>query len=129
MEHISTVENPTVLNRLGAITSTVCALHCALCALAPALLSVLGLSVLISHEAEWIFTILASIIAIAAAIKGYCQCESWKKPMMFVTGILILLIARSTEALGINIPEVYITITGGSILVWGHLSNLRACRK
>lgn len=129
MEHISTVENPTVLNRMGAITSTVCALHCALCALAPALLSVLGLSVLISHEAEWIFTILASIIAIAAAIKGYCQCESWKKPMMFVTGILILLIARSTEALGINIPEVYITITGGSILVWGHLSNLRACRK
>jgi hypothetical protein len=129
MEHISTVENPTVLNRLGAITSTVCALHCALCALAPALLSVLGLSVLISHEAEWIFTILASIIAIAAAIKGYCQCESWKKPMMFVTGILILLIARSTEALGINIPEVYITITGGSILVLGHLSNLRACRK
>jgi len=106
MEHISTVENPTVLNRMGAITSTVCALHCALCALAPALLSVLGLSVLISHEAEWIFTILASIIAIAAAIKGYCQCESWKKPMMFVTGILILLIARSTEALGINIPEV-----------------------
>jgi len=129
MEHISTVENPTVLNRMGAITSTVCALHCALCALAPALLSVLGLSVLISHEAEWIFTILASIIAIAAAIKGYCQCESWKKPMMFVTGILILLIARSTEALGINIPEVYITITGGSILVLGHLSNLRACRK
>ena len=129
MEHISTVENPTVLNRLGAITSTVCALHCALCALAPALLSVLGLSVLISHEAEWIFTILASIIAIAAAIKGYCQCESWKKPMMFVTGVLILLIARSTEALGINIPEVYITITGGSILVLGHLSNLRACRK
>ena len=129
MEHISTVENPTVLNRLGAITSTVCALHCALCALAPALLSVLGLSVLISHEAEWIFTILASIIAIAAAIKGYCQCESWKKPMMFVTGILILLIARSTETLGINIPEVYITITGGSILVLGHLSNLRACRK
>ena len=63
MEHISTVENPTVLNRLGAITSTVCALHCALCALAPALLSILGLSVLISHEAEWIFTILASIIA------------------------------------------------------------------
>jgi len=129
MEHISTVENPTVLNRLGAITSTVCALHCALCALAPALLSVLGLSVLISHEAEWIFTILASIIAIAAAIKGYCQCESWKKPMMFVTGVLILLVARSTEALGINIPEVYITITGGSILVLGHLSNLRACRK
>jgi len=129
MEHISTVENPTVLNRMGAITSTVCALHCALCALAPALLSVLGLSVLISHEAEWIFTILASIIAIAAAIKGYCQCESWKKPMMFVTGVLILLVARSTEALGINIPEVYITITGGSILVLGHLSNLRACRK
>ena len=129
MEHISTVENPTVLNRLGAITSTVCALHCALCALAPALLSILGLSVLISHEAEWIFTILASVIAIAAAIKGYCPCESWKKPMMFVTGVLILLIARSTEALGINIPEVYITITGGSILVLGHLSNLRACRK
>ena len=129
MENVSTAENSTGLNRLGAITSTVCALHCALCALAPALLSILGLSVLISHAAEWIFTILASILAIAAAIKGYCPCESWKKPMMFVAGILILLIARSTEALGINIPEVYINITGGGILVLGHLSNLRACRK
>ena len=129
MEHISTVDNPAVLNRLGAVTSTVCALHCALCALAPALFSILGLSALISHEAEWTFTILASIIAIAAAIKGYFSYESWKKPMMFVTGILILLIARSTEALGIDIPEVYITVTGGSILVLGHLSNLRAYRK
>ena len=129
MENVSTEENSTVLDRLGALTSTVCALHCALCALAPALLSILGLSVLISHEAEWIFAILASILAIAAAIKGYYTYESWKTPMMFVAGVLILLIARSTEALGIDVPEVYVTIIGGGILVLGHLSNLRACSK
>ena len=129
MENVSTEENSVVLNRLGALTSTVCALHCALCALAPALLSILGLSVLISHEAEWIFTILASILAIAAAFKGYYTYESWKKPMIFVAGIVILLIARSTEALEFNVPEVYITVIGGGILVWGHLSNLRAYHK
>jgi hypothetical protein len=49
--------------------------------------------------------------------------------MIVVAGIVILLIARSTEALEINVPEVYITVIGGGILVWGHLSNLRACHK
>ena len=117
------------VDRMGAFASTLCAIHCAVCAFLPAALGALGIGFLIGHEAEWIFTVLASILAIAAAIKGYYTYGSWKKPMMFVAGIVILLIARSTEALGINVPEVYITIIGGGILVLGHLSNLRACHK
>ena len=118
-----------VLDRLGTIASSVCALHCALCALAPALLTLLGLGVLVSHEAEWGFTSVAALLAIAAAIKGYCPCGSWKAPAMLLTGVIVLFIARFNEALGTGITEVFITVAGGSILVGGHLANLRACRK
>ena len=118
-----------VLDRLGTIASSVCALHCVLCSLAPALLTLSGLGVLVSHEAEWGFTFVAALLAIAAAVKGYCPCGSWKVPAMLLTGVVVLFIARFNEALGMGIPEVFITVVGGSILVGGHLANLRACRK
>ena len=129
METAQTLGNRVALDRLGTIASSVCALHCVLCSLAPALLTLLGLGVLVSHEAEWGFTFVAALLAIAAAIKGYCPCGSWKVPAMLLTGVVVLFIARFNEALGMGIPEVFITVVGGSILVGGHLANLRACRK
>lgn len=129
METTPTLGNRIALDRLGTIASSVCALHCALCAFAPALLALSGLGVLVSHEAEWGFTFIASILAIAAAVKGYCPCGSWKGPAMLLTGVLVLFVARFNEVLGTGIPEVFITVAGGSILVGGHIANLRACRK
>ena len=129
METNSFPASRIALDRLGTIASSVCALHCALCALAPALLTLSGLGVLISHEFEWAFTLVAAILAIAAAVKGVCPCGSWKAPAMLFTGVIVLSIARFSEALGSDIPEVFITVAGGCILVGGHIANLRACGK
>jgi hypothetical protein len=41
------------VERLGAVGSSLCAVHCALCALLPAALSALGLRFPIGHEVEW----------------------------------------------------------------------------
>ncbi len=117
------------LDRLGTFASSACALHCALCAIAPAVLTVSGLGVLVSHEAEWVFTFFAALLAVAAAIKAYCPCGSWKTPAVLLVGVIVLFIARFNEALGSDIPEVFITVAGGTILVAGHLANLRACRQ
>ena len=115
------------LDRLGAIASSVCALHCALCAFAPAVLTLAGLGVLVSHTVEWIFVLLAAILAIAAAKRGYCPCGSWAAPVMLLAGVVVLLAGRFTEHLGLGIPESMITVTAGCMLVAGHMINWRAC--
>ena len=116
METNSFPASRIALDRLGTIASSVCALHCALCALAPALLTLSGLGVLVSHEAEWGFTLVAAILAIAAAFKGLSPCRSWKAPVILLAGVIVLFTARFTEALGTDIPETFITMTGGGIL-------------
>ena len=117
------------LDRLGAISSTVCALHCALCAFAPALLTIAGLGMLVSHIVEWTFALITVILAIAAAIRSYFPCGTWMAPLMLLTGVVVLLAGRFTEQLGLAIPESMVTLAAGCILVGGHLSNLRAFRK
>tara|TARA_Y100000588_G_scaffold81302_1_gene85460 strand:- start:276 stop:674 length:399 start_codon:yes stop_codon:yes gene_type:complete len=129
MEITSDSGSRGALDRLGAIVSSVCALHCALCAITPTLLAFSGLRVLFSHKAEWGFTLVAAILAIAAAFKGLSPCRSWKAPVILLAGVIVLFTARFTEALGTDIPETFITMTGGGILVGGHLTNLWACRK
>lgn len=117
------------LDRLGAIASCVCALHCALCAFAPALLILAGLGILVSHMVEWMFALLAAVVAVAAARRGYCSCGSWTAPVMLLTGVVVLLAGRFTEHLGLGIPETMITMAAGCILVAGHMKNGLACRK
>ena len=129
MSTTSFFTNRFSIDRLGAISSTVCALHCALCAFAPALLTIVGLGVLVSHTVEWTFALITAILAIVAAIRGYCPCGTWTAPLMLLTGDVVLIGGRFTEQLGLAIPESMITLAAGCILVGGHLSNLRACRK
>jgi hypothetical protein len=129
METTPTFGNWVGLDRLGTVASSVCALHCALCAIAPSLLTVLGLGALVSHSAEWGFTIIASALAVAAAIKGGCACGSWKAPTLLFAGVIILVMSRFMEEAGLESSGVFVSLLGGSILVAGHLANLRACRK
>ena len=49
--------NGEPIDRIGVVASTLCALHCALCALLPAILGALGLGVLLDQRAEWIFEV------------------------------------------------------------------------
>ena len=51
--------SPDWTDRLGATVSSLCAIHCAVCALLPAAFGVLGLGFLLGHEAEWALTLTA----------------------------------------------------------------------
>ena len=70
------------VDKFGAFASTLCAIHCAFCAILPALLAsgALGagflverkkwVDVLVGHEAEWVFTLVAVAFAGIALIFG-----------------------------------------------------------
>ena len=91
--------NETV-DRIGAIASSLCAVHCAVVALLPAVLGSLGLGALLGHEAEWVFTIIAIAFAAGAAILGWRRHKSNAVLAILAIGIVGLLASRGIEMSG-----------------------------
>ena len=91
------LDNPyDKVDRFGAVASTACAIHCAVCALAPATFGALGLGFLLGHEIEWGLTLLAVGFGFLALVLGWRQ---HKKPMAAIllgVGIVGLLAVRLT---------------------------------
>lgn len=129
----------------GALASAVCAIHCALNGLIPAMFGVLGLGFLLSDEAEWALTLLAIGLASYALYAGYRRHHSLLVAEGFGLGMLGLLAARFLEAghehevlatvaahshEGANGPDlgIWVTIGSGFVLVLAHFANQRAFR-
>ena len=85
------------VDRVGAFASTLCAIHCAVCAFLPAALGALGVGFLVGHEAEWIFTLVAVAFASIALLLGWRQHRSIKVAGLLLIGILGLLASRAIE--------------------------------
>ena len=85
------------IDRFGAVASSACALHCAICALVPATFTALGLSFLVSHEVEWILTGVAVLLGLFAVFHAW---RSHGNVLVLVTlgiGVIGLLAARGLE--------------------------------
>ncbi len=89
-----------LLDRLGALASGLCAVHCLMVAFLPALLSTLGAGVLLSGRAEWVFTWVAALIALGAAYLGFRRHRSRAALTLFAFGIAGLFLSRFIEESG-----------------------------
>ena len=67
----SNIQKDERIDRFGAVASSLCALHCAICALLPTVFAALGLGMLLSQTAEWFFTLVAVSFALGALIFGW----------------------------------------------------------
>ena len=85
------------VDRFGAVASSLCAVHCALCALLPTAFSAVGLGFLIGHEVEWGLTLLAVALGIGALIFGWRQHRSTQVAALLIIGIVGLLASRGLE--------------------------------
>ena len=115
---------------LGQFASAACALHCALCALAPSLFTILGLEVMLDHEAEWAFTILAIVFASGALVVGWIKHRAPRVAVLFILGIVSLLASRFLEELGGHELGTFVGVVAGVLLVVSHWKNsaaIRAC--
>ncbi|MGB0648249.1 MAG: MerC domain-containing protein [Bradymonadia bacterium] len=93
----NTTDEKRTVDRLGAFASSMCAIHCAVCAFLPTALALLGLDFLSGHGAEWAFTVLAVLIGLVAGIEVW---RSHRRPsvlILFAIGIIGLLSARILE--------------------------------
>ena len=116
------------LDRLGTFASGACAVHCALSAILPEALAAVGLGALLGHEFEWGFTLAALVLAAAALSQGWRKHRSRRVAGLLGGGIVALLLARLLEDAG-EVVCVSLSILGGTLLVLGHLSNIRASRR
>ena len=85
------------VDKLGAIASGACAVHCAICALLPVAFSALGLGFFKGHEAEWVFTAVATVFALGALVMGWRQHRSIRVVGLLAVGIVGLLASRGLE--------------------------------
>ena len=85
------------VDQLGAVASSICAVHCALFALLPVVFTALGLSFLMGHEAEWVFTSIAILFAMSALVLAWRQHRSIRVIGLFTIGIIGLLVSRGIE--------------------------------
>lgn len=117
------------IDRAGVLASSVCAIHCALVAVLPGVLSAAGLAMLLSHEAEWAFTIAAVTFAAVALTVGWRRHRSLMVASALGAGIVGLVAARLVEEAGVDGVGLALALFGGAILVTGHVANIRAARR
>lgn len=86
------------VDRLGAVASTLCAVHCAVCALLPALFGALGVGFLLSHTVEWGLSAVAIAFGAGALMLGWRRHRSRMVAALLLGGIVGLLLSRGLEA-------------------------------
>lgn len=116
------------IDRAGTVVSAACAVHCGATALAPSLLSALGLGVLLGEEGEWAFTLVAMVLASVGAFLGFRKHRDWAVGAVFAVGLLGLLGSRLLEEAGGHETGTIVGILAASLLITGHVLNLRRAR-
>lgn len=117
------------IDRAGMVASSACAAHCAVVALLPGALSAAGLTMLLSHDAEWALTIAAVAFAAVALVIGFRRHRSAAVATALGAGIVGLVAARLVEEAGVHGLGLALALVGGATLVVGHIGNIRAARQ
>lgn len=120
------------LDQLGAVASTVCAVHCLLTGLALGLLSVAGLGFVASEPAEYVFLGVAVTVGLAALIHGHRRHHSMIPAWIFVLGITLLIVrqfafphSHDGEVAAAGLAETVVSVSAGLALVAFHVVNQR----
>jgi MerC mercury resistance protein len=113
-------------DRLGAVASFLCALHCAALPFVFALLPALGLGFLADHGFERGFIICASLLALATLIYGYRRHHARRAFFFLLPGLSLLWIGGFVFDLhgGVGWHSLMVAL-GGSGVALAHLTNLR----
>ena len=82
---------------IGSVASSLCALHCAICALIPTTFGALGLGFLLTQQTEWTLSIVATAFAISAGYLGWRVHRSTLVVAVLTLGIAGLMTSRSLE--------------------------------
>ena len=117
-----------VADRLGAMASFLCALHCAALPFVLALLPLLGLEFLADHRFERAFVVFACVLALVSLLSGYRRHRRMLPLRLALPGLALLLLGVTVaEHYAIGVHSALVTC-GGLLVAAAHFVNLRADR-
>ena len=91
------VASDELTDRLGSVASTMCAIHCAICAFLPVIFTAVGLNFLLNQSAEWIFSLVAIAFGLGALVLGWRRHRSKTVAALLVLGVVGILASRGLE--------------------------------
>ena len=115
------------LDHLGALTSSACAVHCAVSPLLVPMLPV-ALGHLAGSGLEWAFAAVSATLGLTSLVHSYRALHRQALPLVvFSAGFAALLLARllGEKMPGIEGPAVAV---GASCIIGAHIHNLRLRR-
>ena len=86
-----------ITDRLGSVASTLCAVHCAICAFLPFIFTALGVGFLLSQSIEWLFSLVAIAFGVGALILGWRRHRSKTVATLLGLGVVGILASRGIE--------------------------------
>ncbi|MGH8125538.1 MAG: MerC domain-containing protein [Rhodanobacteraceae bacterium] len=114
----------TLVDRIGATASLLCAVHCVLLPFVLALLPLLGLEFLAGHTFERVFVACAAALASASILTGYRRHRKRQALFLMAPGIVLLVFG---VAINLDVHVVIHTVSvvsGGLLVASAHVTNL-----
>ena len=114
----------TLVDRVGATASLLCAVHCALLPFVLALLPLIGLEFLAGHTFERVFVACAAALASASILFAYRRHRRSLPLFLMLPGIALLVFGVAVD-LDVNVAlHTVAVVCGGVLLASAHVTNL-----
>lgn len=114
----------TLVDRVGATASMLCAVHCALLPFVLALLPLIGLEFLAGHTFERIFVGCAAALACASILTAYRRHRHPHALFLMVPGIALLCVGVVVNLDVHVLVHTACVVTGGVLVASAHVTNL-----
>jgi hypothetical protein len=116
----------SLIDRIGALGSLLCAAHCALLPVAVAVLPSLGVAGWFDDRFEFAFVIFATLLGGFSVVWGYRRHHAVRALSLLVPGLLVLWAGVLYPPLHASLLPHAIAMTfGGTLVGLAHLANLR----
>ncbi len=112
-------------DRVGALGSVLCAVHCALLPIVIAALPALGLGGFALVDIDQAFTVFATLLGVAVLSYGYRRHRAFRAWMVLIPGLALIWIGSFTPLHNHSMGHVVVMVAGGLAVAAAHLINLR----
>lgn len=113
------------IDRIGAMVSLACAIHCIALPFVITVLPFIGLGLLADHTFEIVMISIAGTLAVVSLCWG-SKVHGQKRLLFFVAVALLLFVAGHIFFSGLH--KAILVSLGGASLAIGHVINLKLCR-
>jgi hypothetical protein len=116
-----------IIDKLGIVSSTTCAVHCLLLPLIITIIPYFGLSFLANETFEICMLVTSIILSMFSICFGYKTHKNKKITLLFSFGLSLLILGRYVHESNYSPISAFILFIGGIIIALSHYINKKLC--